>query len=88
MPAHHAENAVQRQQKQRKRFSIKAHDLRYTFATALYDAGIDVKSAQYYLGHSDVRTTMNIYTQLSYERKKISRAQLISFLDNWLKKDD
>lgn len=75
-------------QKQRKRFSIKAHDLRYTFATALYDAGVDVKSAQYYLGHSDVRTTMNIYTQLSDERKKISRAQLISFLDNWLKKDD
>ena len=69
----------------RKRFSVKAHDLRYTFATALYDAGIDVKSAQYYLGHSDVRTTMNIYTQLSDERKKASRTQMITFLDNWLK---
>ena len=70
----------------RKTFSIKAHDLRYTFATALYDAGVDLKSAQYYLGHSDVRTTMNIYTQLSEERKKVSRAQMITFLDNWLDK--
>lgn len=82
------EERQEEKQKQRKRFSIKAHDLRYTFATAMYDAGIDVKSAQYYLGHSDVRTTMNIYTQLSDERKKISRAQLITFLDNWLNKDD
>lgn len=77
------------QQKNRKTFSIKAHDLRYTFATALYDAGVDVKSAQYYLGHSDVRTTMNIYTQLSEERKNISRKQMITFLDSWLdKKED
>ena len=82
------EERLAEKQKQRKRFSIKAHDLRYTFATAMYDAGIDVKSAQYYLGHSDVRTTMNVYTQLSDERKKVSRAQLVTFLDNWLKKDD
>lgn len=74
--------------KNQKTFSIKAHDLRYTFATALYDAGVDVKSAQYYLGHSDVRTTMNIYTQLSEERKNISRKQMITFLDNWLDKGE
>ena len=65
-------------------FSIRAHDLRYSFATALYDAGVDVKSAQYYLGHSDVRTTMNIYTQLSEERKNLARSQMISFLDGWI----
>lgn len=82
------EERLATKEKQRKRFSIKAHDLRYTFATALYDAGVDVKSAQYYLGHSDVRTTMNVYTQLSDERKKLSRAQLVTFLDNWLKKDE
>lgn len=70
--------------KERKHFSIKAHDLRYTFATALYDAGIDVKSAMYYLGHSDIRMTMNLYTQLSRERENLARAQAITFLDNWI----
>lgn len=67
-----------------KTFSIKAHDLRYTFATALYDAGIDVKSAMYYLGHSDIRMTMNLYTQLSRERENLARAQAITFLDSWI----
>ena len=70
--------------KERKAFSIKAHDLRFTFATALYDAGIDVKSAMYYLGHSDIRMTMNLYTQLSRERENIARAQAITFLDSWI----
>lgn len=71
----------------RKTFSIEAHDLRYTFATALYDAGIDVKSAQYYMGHSDIRMTMNIYTQLSKERENQARAATIEFLDSWLQKE-
>ena len=73
-----------KEQQERKTFSIKAHDLRFTFATALYDAGTDVKSAMYYLGHSDIRMTMNLYTQLSRERENIARAQAITFLDNWI----
>lgn len=44
------------------------HDLRYTFATMLYDADVDIKTAQYLLGHSDVAVTMGIYTQLSREK--------------------
>lgn len=68
----------------RKKFSIRAHDLRYTFATALYDANTDIKSAMYFMGHSDIRMTMNLYTQLSDERQKASRAQAITFLDNWI----
>lgn len=46
------------------------HDLRYTYATYLYDAGVDVKTAAYLLGHADITMTMRIYTQLS-KRKKI-----------------
>ncbi len=68
----------------RARFSVRAHDLRFTYATALYDAGVDVKSAMYYLGHADIRMTMNLYTQLSKERENLARAQMITFLDNWL----
>lgn len=49
----------------RIRFSFRAHDLRHTFCTLLYFRGIDLKSAQYYMGHVDVKTTLEIYTHLS-----------------------
>lgn len=66
-------------------FSIRAHDLRHTFATALYDAGISVKAAQYYLGHSDLRMTLDLYTHLSVERENRERSELTGFLDAWIK---
>ena len=36
----------------------------------LYDAGVDVKSAQDFLGHADPTVTMNIYTHLSSKKKE------------------
>ena len=46
-----------------KEFS--AHQLRHTRASTLYDAGVNVKSAQKFLGHSDIQVTLKIYTHLS-----------------------
>ena len=46
-----------------------AHQLRHTYATMLYDAGVDVLTAKDLLGHSDVKTTLDIYTHLSKERR-------------------
>lgn len=40
------------------------HYLRHTYATILYLQGIDMVSAKQYLGHSDIQTTINIYTDL------------------------
>lgn len=71
----------------RKTFSVLAHDLRHTFATALYDAEVDPKSAQYYLGHSDIRMTLDLYTHLSNERENRERSKLTNFLDGWIKKE-
>ena len=65
-------------------FSFRAHDLRHTFATALYDAGVPVKAAQYFLGHADVRMTMDLYTHLSRERDSASRVQMVSLFDSWV----
>ena len=47
-----------------------AHQLRHTYATMLYDAGVDVKTAQDLLGHADPTVTMNIYTHLSAKKKE------------------
>ncbi|MEA4922314.1 MAG: tyrosine-type recombinase/integrase [Eubacteriaceae bacterium] len=36
--------------------------LRHTYCTDLKDKGIDIRDAQYLMGHSDISTTANIYT--------------------------
>lgn len=70
--------------KQYVTFEVRAHDLRHTFATALYDAGVPVKAAQYYLGHSDIQMTLNLYTHLSKEREHLEQSRMVNYLDNWL----
>lgn len=53
-------------------FSIQTHDLRHTFATTLYDAGVDEKTAQYLLGHESGEMTRELYTHLSERTKTAS----------------
>lgn len=44
---------------------ITAHMLRHTYATMLFDANVDVKSAQRFLGHADIEMTLSVYTHLT-----------------------
>ena len=55
--------------------------LRHTYATMLFDAGVDVKSAQRFLGHTDIEVTLSIYTHLT----KFKEEQAIQMLDKHLK---
>ena len=47
--------------------SITPHVLRHTFCTEMAKGGIDLKSLQYLMGHSDAGVTLNVYTHASYE---------------------
>lgn len=58
------------------------HCLRHTFCTMLYEAGVDVLVAQEQMGHSDVKTTLAIYTHLSQEHKAHDIRKLDEFLQN------
>lgn len=51
------------------------HELRHTFATNCLEAGIDPKVLQAWLGHSDITTTMNIYSHVmsEFELKQATR---------------
>lgn len=49
--------------------TFSAHQLRHSYATMLYDADVDVKTAQKLLGHADFSVTMKIYTHLSTEKE-------------------
>lgn len=57
-------------------FSLRWHDLRHTYCTALYEKGVDVKTAAYLLGHADVSVTMKIYTHLGEQKKAASVAAI------------
>ncbi len=56
---------------------VTAHVLRHSYATHLILRGVDIRSIQELLGHSDVRTT-EIYTQLA----KAMRGEITSPLDD------
>ncbi len=49
---------------------ITPHIFRHTFASELYDAGIDLKRAQYILGHKNIKTTLEIYTHFDKSKLK------------------
>ena len=52
-----------------------AHNLRHGTATLLFEAGVDVYTAQHILGHANVATTLEIYTDLrkGHERKNVGK---------------
>lgn len=54
------------------------YTLRHTYCSMLYDADVDVKTAQYLMGHSSLDMTLKIYTHLSEKKKAHS-------FDKWLK---
>ena len=52
------------------------HDLRHTHATLLLEADVNVKVIQERLGHSNINTTLNIYSHVS---KKLEYASIDKF---------
>ena len=56
--------------------NLTPHMFRHTYATILYNAGVDVKSAQRFLGHADINVTLKIYTHLTAQKEQDAIASL------------
>ncbi len=46
---------------------LSAYCLRHTFCTNLQKQGVDIRTAQYLMGHADIQMTANIYTHVDFE---------------------
>lgn len=61
-------------------FDYTFHQLRHTFITICYNAGIDAKQTQEWVGHESISTTMNVYTHLDKQNKKDNMNKLNEYL--------
>ena len=59
---------------------ITPHMLRHTFASICHAAGVDLKTAQVWMGHSTIAVTANIYTHLDAETHKAEAQKVVDFL--------
>lgn len=71
-PAYITDNFANCVIKNNKLKKIRFHDLRHSCASLLFQCGIPLKEIQEWLGHSDIGTTANIYTHLTFEGKQNS----------------
>lgn len=52
--------------------------LRHTYCTDLQKKGVDIRTAQYLMGHSDISITANIYTHVDMEQVRTAAALINS----------
>lgn len=58
--------------------NITPHVFRHTFCTNMVNAGMDVKTLQYLMGHSDVGVTLNVYTHITFDRAAEQMKQIFA----------
>ena len=69
-------------QNESHKIKFSYHQCRHTFITLLYKAGIDVKQAQAWSGHKDIRVLLDIYTHLDKEQNSLAIDKVNNFFNN------
>lgn len=67
--------------KNQKLRPIKIHGFRHTHASLCFEAGMTLKQVQHRLGHSDLKTTMNIYTHITKQAKDDIGERFANYID-------
>jgi len=58
---------------------ITPHVFRHTFCTNMANLGMDVKTLQYLMGHSNISITLDVYTHANYERVAQQMKKIVNF---------
>lgn len=67
-------------------FSVHPHQLRHTYITQLFEAGLDIKQVQYLAGHAKPEMTLRVYTHYRQKQRATeTHAQVCASL-NYLTK--
>ncbi|MER2192133.1 MAG: site-specific integrase [Solibacillus sp.] len=60
---------------------VSPHGLRHTHCSLLFEAGASIKEVQDRLGHSDVKTTLDIYTHVTKKAKEGAIQKFVDYLE-------
>lgn len=60
---------------------ITVHGFRHTHASLLFEAGASIKEVQDRLGHSNSKTTLDIYTHVTQRAKRDTAEKFAKFMD-------
>lgn len=60
---------------------IKVHGLRHTHCSLLFEAGLSIQEVQYRLGHSNARTTLEIYSHVTKNQQERSADKFASYIN-------
>ena len=61
---------------------ITVHGFRHTHCSLLFEAGIEMQNVKDRLGHSDIKTTMNIYTHVTKEAQSETADLFSDFMES------
>jgi len=64
------------------------HTFRHTYSSMLRHLGVDLKVQQELLRHTDIRTTMNVYTQAVSEQKRSAHSSVVRLVLPLTKTDE
>lgn len=65
--------------------TVTPHQIRHGYSTILYEAGVDAKTAQQLLGHADINTTLQIYTDIRQRHKETQVQKLTDYMGQYEK---
>ncbi|MEB5927482.1 site-specific integrase [Enterococcus faecalis] len=63
-------------------FNISPHGFRHTHASLLFESGASIKQVQERLGHSNVSTTLDIYTHVTKNAEKDVANKFLNFMNS------
>lgn len=74
-------NRILKEYRARTGIECTAHQLRHSFATLCFEAGLPDKVVQYMIGHANISTTKDIYTDIRGNMLKKANDTLVEYIE-------